>query len=72
MASWIDWGPDDQRSTAAEPVLLGSLGGRLYHSNCLTKVQWCEPAADLSWPGLRFHDLRATAIALWEFGPKCR
>ena len=49
----------------AEPVLLGPLGGRLYHSNFRTKVRWPELVGELGWPGLRFHDLRATAIVLW-------
>ena len=49
----------------AEPVLLGPLGGRLYHSNFRTKVRWPELVGRLGWPGLRFHDLRATAIVLW-------
>ncbi len=49
----------------AEPVLLGPLGGRLYHSNFRTKVRWPKLVAELGWPGLRFHDLRATAIVLW-------
>ena len=48
-----------------EPVLLGPLGGRLYHSNFRTKVHWRELVGELGWPGLRFHDLRATAIVLW-------
>ena len=46
-------------------VLLGPLGGRLYHSNFRTMVRWSELVEDLGWPGLRFHDLRATAIVLW-------
>ena len=49
----------------AELVLLGPLGGRLCHSNFRTKVRWPELAGELGWPGLRFHDLRATAIVLW-------
>ena len=49
----------------AELVLLGPLGGRLYHSNFRTKVRWPELVTELGWPGLRFHDLRATAIVLW-------
>jgi integrase len=49
----------------AEPVLLGPLGGRLYHSNFRTKVRWSALVGELGWPGLRFHDLRATAIVLW-------
>ena len=49
----------------AEPVLLGPLGGRLYHSNFRTKVRWSQLVGELGWPGLRFHDLRATAIVLW-------
>src|SRR4051794_37426893 len=55
----------------AELVLLGPLGGRLYHSNFRTKVQWPELVKGLGWPGLRFHDLRATAIVLWirHLGP---
>ena len=48
-----------------EPVLLGPLGGRLYHSNFRTKVQWRGLVCGLGWPGLRFHDLWATAIVLW-------
>ena len=46
-------------------LVLGPLGGRLYHSNFRTKVRWPELVALLGWPGLRFHDLRATAIVLW-------
>jgi integrase len=42
-----------------------TLGGRLYHSNFRTKVRWPELVTELGWPGLRFHDLRATAIVLW-------
>jgi integrase len=49
----------------SEAVLLGPLGGRLYHSNFRTKVRWSELVGLLGWPGLRFHDLRATAIVLW-------
>jgi integrase len=49
----------------SEAVLLGPLGGRLYHSNFRTKVRWPELVGLLGWPGLRFHDLRATAIVLW-------
>ena len=43
----------------------GPLGGRLYHSNFRTKVRWPALVGELGWPGLRFHDLRATAIVLW-------
>jgi integrase len=46
-------------------VRLGPLGGRLYHSNFRTKVRWPELVTELGWPGLHFHNLRATAIALW-------
>lgn len=49
----------------AESVLLGPLGGRLYHSNFRTKVRWPALVGELGWPGLHFHDLRATAIVLW-------
>jgi site-specific recombinase XerD len=49
----------------AEPVLLGPLGGRLYHSNFRMKVRWPALVGELGWPGLHFHDLRATAIVLW-------
>ena len=28
-------------------------------------MRWPEPVGSLGWPGLRFHDLRATAIVLW-------
>lgn len=48
-----------------DPVLLGPLGGRLFHSNFRTKVRWVELVAELGWPALHFHDLRATAIVLW-------
>ena len=49
----------------ADLVLLGPLGGRLYHSNFRTKVRWSELVDERGWPGLHFHDLRATAIVLW-------
>src|SRR5918993_1205492 len=55
----------ERARAGAEPVLLGPLGGRLYHSNFRTKVRWSALVGELGWPGLRFHDLRATAIVLW-------
>lgn len=47
------------------PLLVGPLGGRFYHSNFRTKVQWTKLVARLGWPDLHFHDLRATAIVTW-------
>ena len=36
---------------------------------CITRtsvrVRWPELVGLLGWPGLRFHDLRATAIVMW-------
>ena len=43
--------PADQRSEAFEAMLLGPLGGRLYHSNFRTKVRWPELGGLLGWPG---------------------
>lgn len=49
----------------SDTVLVGPLGGRLYHSNFRTKVDWVNLVGRLGWPALHFHDLRATAIVLW-------
>lgn len=47
------------------PLLMGPLGGRFYHSNFRTRIQWTKLVERLGWPGLHFHDLRATAIVTW-------
>ena len=65
------YGPPRRRTTSAvravviSELLLGPSGGRLYHSYFRTKVRWPELVGKPGWPGLRFHDLRATATVMW-------
>lgn len=55
----------EHRGPQTAPLLRGPLGGVWNHSNFLDSVDWPRMVARLGIPGLRFHDLRGTAITLW-------
>lgn len=48
-----------------EPLLRGPGGTRINHSTFRNKVDWVWLVKDMGWPGLRFHDLRGSAIVMW-------